>query len=104
LADAAFDQDSLSVEAYLLHSSGWASLFGRPHRIQPPKVHACSRDLMMVETGRIKELTTPTTPPALTADDESPTLAEMMPLKADDRLPAPTYEQVPDGQPVGARR
>src|SRR5712691_1859209 len=48
LVDAAFNQDSLEVEAYLLRSGGWLSMLGRGDRIQPGKVHACSRELMMV--------------------------------------------------------
>jgi sporulation protein YlmC with PRC-barrel domain len=102
LVDAAFDQDSLNIDAYLLRSGGWASFFGQRGRIQPPKVHSCSRDLMMVDTGRVKELTTTTA--GTTSDEESSTLSPRMPLKAEDRLPAPTYEQVPDGQPVSAHR
>jgi hypothetical protein len=59
-------------------------------------VHACSRELMMVTTGRVKEL------PVATSEDAA-VLSLRMPLKAEDRLPAPEFEQVPDGQPVGAR-
>ena len=103
LVDAVFDQDSLAIDAYLLRSEGWASLFGQRNRIQPPKVHACSRELMMIETGRINEHTRTTTAAALPSDEESP-VGQLTPLKDDDRLPAPTYEQVPDGQTVGARR
>jgi uncharacterized protein YrrD len=96
LIDASFDQDSLEIEAYLLRDGFFERLIGRRGRIQPAKVHSCSRELMMVSTGRVKavEPTTEATTP----------LDVRMPLKDEDRLPAPTYEQVPDGQPVGAIR
>jgi sporulation protein YlmC with PRC-barrel domain len=93
LVDATFDQDSLEIGAYLLRASAWQRLLGRRTRIQPPKVHACSRELMMVSTGRLKELP---------AADEGTTVSLRMPLKAEDRLPAPALEQVQDGRPVGA--
>ena len=93
LVDATFDQDSLEVEAYLLRATLWQRLLGRPTRILPPKVHACSRELMMVNTGRLKELP---------AGDDSATISLRMPLKDEDRLPAPTFEHVQDGRPVGA--
>ena len=95
LVDAAFNQDSLEIEAYLLRSGGWLRMLGRGDRIQPGKVHACSRELMMMTTGRVKEL------PVVVSEDTTP-LSLRMPLKADDRLPAPGFEHVPDGQPVGA--
>jgi hypothetical protein len=96
LVDASFNQDSLEIEAYLLRSGGWLRMLGRGDRIQPAKVHACSRELMMVTTGRVKEL------PVSASDDTTP-LSLRMPLKPEDRLPAPDFEHVPDGQPVGAR-
>jgi sporulation protein YlmC with PRC-barrel domain len=96
LLDAAFDQDKLEIDAYLLRSDGFDRLIGRRGRIQPAKVHACSRELMIFVTGRLKEL-----PAAATLDETTP-LSLRMPLKADDRLPAPSFDQVPDGQPVGA--
>jgi sporulation protein YlmC with PRC-barrel domain len=97
LVDAAFDQDNLEIEAYLLRSSGFDQLIGRRGRIQPEKVHACSRELMIFTTGRMKEL------PTSTAVEETAPLNVRMPFKAEDRLPAPPFEQVPDGQPVAAR-
>src|SRR5436305_867131 len=42
LVDASFDQDSLEIEAYLLHASPFERMVGRRGRIQPAKVHACS--------------------------------------------------------------
>jgi sporulation protein YlmC with PRC-barrel domain len=98
LVDAAFNQDSLEVEAYLLRSGGWLSMLGRGDRIQPSKVHACSRELMMLTTGRVKELPVPSA-----ASEDTAPLTLRMPLKPEDRLPAPEYEHVPDGRPVGAR-
>jgi sporulation protein YlmC with PRC-barrel domain len=96
LVDAGFNQDSLEIEAYLLRSGGWLRMLGSGDRIQPAKVHACSRELMIVTTGRVKELS------VATSEDTSP-LSLRMPLKAEDRLSAPEFEHVPDGQPVGAR-
>jgi sporulation protein YlmC with PRC-barrel domain len=100
LVDAAFNQDTLEIDAYLLRSDGFDQLLGRRGRIQPAKVHSCSRELMIFSTGRIKEL------PAATAVDDTTTLTPMlglrMPLKVDDRLPAPSFDPLPDGQPVGA--
>jgi hypothetical protein len=88
LMDARFDQDSLNIEAYLLRSvSFWEQITGRRGRIQPDKVHSCSRSLMMVTTGRIKEL------PVITEEPSG----IGVPLKAEDRLPAP---QSLDRQPV----
>ncbi len=94
LMDATFDQDSLEVEAYLLRASAWRRLLGRRTRIEPGEVHSCSRELMMVKTGRLKEMP---------AADDTTTVGLRMPLKDEDRLPAPTFEQVKDGRPVGAR-
>lgn len=105
LTDALFDQDTLEMDAYLLGASFFERLIGRRGRIQPTKVHSCSRELMMVTSGHVNALDL-----ASAANEEetaglettSP-LAVRMPLKDADRLPAPTYEQVPDGQPVGPR-
>jgi uncharacterized protein YrrD len=98
LVDAAFDQDSLEVDAYLLRAGGFDLLIGRRGRIQPARVHACSRELMIFATGRLKEL--PAATPAV-EETSSPTLGLRMPLKPEDRLPAPV-EQEPEAQPVGA--
>ena len=94
LVDATFDQDSLDVDAYLLRSTAWQRLVGGRARIQPARVHSCSRELMMVSTGRLKELP---------AAEDSTTISLRLPLKDEDRLPAPTFEQAQDGRPVGAR-
>ena len=93
LLDATFNQDTLDIDSYLLRSSGWARLFGQRGRIQPTKVHSCSRELMMVMTGRVKELPS-------TVGEETAPLGLGVPLKAEDRLPAPSFSNV-DGQPVG---
>jgi len=92
LVDAIFDQDSLEIEAYLLRANFFERLLGRRGRIQPDDVHACSRELMMVTTGRVKALEV--------APEETTPLEARMPLKDADRLPAPTYEPVSDGRPV----
>jgi sporulation protein YlmC with PRC-barrel domain len=98
LVDATFNQDSLEIDAYLLHASLWERLLGRRGRIQPPEVHACSRELMMVTTGHLKEVTAPS------PEDTTSPLGLTLPLKPEDRLPAPSYEPVADGQAVGTRR
>jgi sporulation protein YlmC with PRC-barrel domain len=92
LLDASFDQDSLDIDAYMLRAGFWERLLKRGGRIAPVKVHSCSRELMMVTTGRVKELA---------VSEETTGLS--LPLKPEDRLAAPAFEQVPDGQPVGAR-
>ena len=92
LVDASFDQDSLDIEAYLLRSSFWGSLFGRRGRIQPAKVHSCSRELMIVTSGRVKE--------PVDASDDDPTSVMGVPLKVEDRLPAPDVSPVENGQRI----
>jgi uncharacterized protein YrrD len=95
LVDATFDQDSLEIDVYLLRATFFERLVGRRGRIQPGKVHASSRELMVVTTGRLKELP---------GDSEVTTSLDLpIALKDADRLPAPTYVPVPDGQPVGSR-
>jgi sporulation protein YlmC with PRC-barrel domain len=95
LVDASFDQDSLEVNAYLLRAGGIDLLIGRRGRIQPAKVHSCSRELMIFATGRVKEL-------PVVEETSSPTLSLRMPLKPEDRLPEPSYVEEPEAQPVGA--
>jgi len=97
LVDAAFNQYSLEIDAYLLRAGAFDQLIGRPARIQPTKVHACSRELMIFATGRLKEL------PAPAAVEETTTLGLSMPLKVEDRLPAPSYDHESDEQ-LAARR
>ena len=94
LVDATFDQDSLDIHAYLLRANTWQRLLRRGTRILPARVHACSRELMLISTGRIKELP---------AADDNTTVSLRLPLKDEDRLPAPSFEQVQDGRPVGAQ-
>jgi sporulation protein YlmC with PRC-barrel domain len=95
LVDASFDQDSLEVDAYLLRSGALQRLLRRNDRITPTRVQSCSRELMLVASGRLKEV------PAATVDEPA-TAGLRMELKTDDRLEAPTFEQVQDGQTVGA--
>ncbi len=92
LVDATFNQDSLEIEGYLLRDGFVERLFRRRGRIHPDKVHSCSRELMLVNTGRVKA-------PELAPEETAP-LDLRIPLKNEDRLPV--YEPVPDGQPVGA--
>jgi sporulation protein YlmC with PRC-barrel domain len=56
LVDGTFNQDTLEVEAYTLRASLWERLVGRRGRIAPNKVHACSRELMIVTTGHVKDM------------------------------------------------
>jgi|ERR1051326_2083125 sporulation protein YlmC with PRC-barrel domain len=97
LVDATFNQDTLEVEAYLLRANLRERLIGRRGRIQPDKVHACSRELMMVTTGKVKAA-------ELAPGEETGSLEMTLPLKEADRLDAPAYEPVPDGQPVRSAR
>ncbi|HEV7664072.1 MAG TPA: PRC-barrel domain-containing protein [Chloroflexota bacterium] len=99
LADAAFNQDSLDIESYLLRTGGFASMVGRGGRIQPAKVHACSRELMMVTTGRLKELATSVAPSHV---EETAPIGLRLALKPEDRLPAPSFDAMPEAQPVAA--
>jgi uncharacterized protein YrrD len=94
LVDAVFDQDSLEIEAYLLNGSWWEQLLGQRRRIQPEKVHASSRELMIVTTGQVaaRDVAPEETAPL---EVEPP-----LPLKEEDRLPAPSFETVPDGHPA----
>jgi len=94
LLDASFNQDSLDVDAYLLRATFWERIVSRGGRIAPNRVHACSRELMLVSSGRVKELAPETEPGA--------TQGLSLPLKIEDRPALPTYDQVPDGQPVAA--
>ncbi len=91
VVDAIFDQDSLEIEAYLLRDGLLERLFPRDGRIQPEKVHSCSRELMIVTSGRVKA--------SEIVPEETAPLDLRVPLKSEDRLPE--YEPVPDGQPVG---
>ncbi len=92
LIDASFDADSLDIEAYLLRSTFWERFTGRPGRVQPPKVHSCSRELMIVTTGHLKE---PLPEPSVTE-------SMGVPLKVEDRLPAPNVGPVENGHRVPA--
>lgn len=98
LVDATFDQDSLEINAYALRAGWFERLIGRRSRIQPSNVHSCSRELMMVTTGRVKETE------RAAASEESVPLDLRMPLKDADRLPTPPFEPAPDGQPVSSNR
>jgi sporulation protein YlmC with PRC-barrel domain len=96
LVDAVFDQDTLQLEAYLLQADLIHRLIGRGGRIEPNSVHASSRDLMVVKTGRAEE--------AEPAPEEKTVPLEVpVPMKEEDRVSSPTFEPVADGQAVGAR-
>jgi hypothetical protein len=42
--------------------------------------------------------------PGVPISEESPTISLRLPLKDEDRLAAPAYDQVKDGKPVGQAR
>jgi len=88
--DATFNQDSLEIEAYLLSSGIVERLGGRGGRIQPDRVHSCSRELMMVSTGQVQ------------APEVEPVPELGMPLKEADRVPAHALDNSRDGQTVHA--
>jgi hypothetical protein len=54
---------------------------------------------MIFATGRLSELAGAT---PVVEETPSPTLSLRMPLKAEDRLPAPSFDEEPEPQPVGA--
>lgn len=93
--DATFNQDTLEVEAYVLRSDVFQRLTGRADRILPARVHSCSRELMLV--ARAKETAVAAAPPAL---EETTTVSLGVALKGEDRLPAPSFDQVPDGKAI----
>jgi sporulation protein YlmC with PRC-barrel domain len=95
LMDATFDQDSLDIDTYQLRATFWERFTGRRGRIQPSKVHSCSRELMMVQSGKLKEQ------PSV-VDEAEQSLG--VPLKFEDRVPVPSMSNVEDGQPVVAAR
>ena len=94
LVDATFDPDSLQVEAYVLRSTFWERVMGRRGRVQPDKVHSCSRELMIVTSGHLKE--------SVTEVRNDTTEALGVPLKVEDRVPAPNVGPVENGQRVPA--
>jgi sporulation protein YlmC with PRC-barrel domain len=100
LDDASFDQDSLEVEAYLLRAGALQRLLGQSARIAPDRVQACSRELMLVNSGRLKAIPVAAAAPAL-EEPVQPGLVRVA-LKAEDRVAAPSFDQVPDGQTVSA--
>jgi hypothetical protein len=98
--DGHFDQDTLAIQAYLLVSGLLARLIRRGGRVLPASVHSCSREFMLLSTGRVSEVASPVAPVAAVAAE--PTQPLSLPRKPEDRLPAPTYEPVADAQTVTA--
>jgi sporulation protein YlmC with PRC-barrel domain len=92
--DASFNQDTLEVDAYVLRSDIFQRLMGRADRILPARVHSCSRELMMV--ARTNETVTAPEQPL----EETSTVSQGVALKGEDRLPAPGFDQVPDGKAI----
>jgi uncharacterized protein YrrD len=106
LTDASFDQDTLEIEAYLLHANVWERLFGRHRgRIQPHQVASCSPELMIVTSGHLAEAPAPTAEPAEDGSKAGePSDALSVPLKLEDRA-TPTRSKkaaAVDGQAVPA--
>jgi sporulation protein YlmC with PRC-barrel domain len=105
LVDAAFDQDSLVIDAYLLQGSGFLDSFsGKRNRIEPNAVHSCSRELMLVTSGTAVEAVETVAPVETEAapTDETAPLETAVPLKEADTLSTPSFETVPDGHPVSS--
>ncbi|MBV9579223.1 MAG: PRC-barrel domain-containing protein [Chloroflexi bacterium] len=89
LVDATFDADSLVIDGYLLQAGGLLdTLSGRHTRLEPERVHACSRELMVLSSGAAAEPREPVEP------------EPQVPLKDADKLAAPSFEPVADGHPV----
>jgi len=101
LVDATFHQDSLEVDAYLLQATWWEQLIGRHARIQPSRVHSCSRELMIVTSGHMTEAAAePDTEPP---QADEPTTEIGVPLKVDDRVSVDSKTPAKNGQGVTAR-
>jgi sporulation protein YlmC with PRC-barrel domain len=97
LADGAFNQDNLAMELYVLRVGWFARLFGNRGRVVPSTVYSCSREMMLVTTGRAaKEL-------SLDSAVEQATPALGAPLKSEDRAAAQGYDSTPESTPVAAR-
>jgi uncharacterized protein YrrD len=101
LTDASFDQDTLEIEAYLLQTNLWERLFGRHRgRIQPNQVASCSRELMIVNSGRLAEGQT-MQPAEDGAKPPQPNDPHGVPLKLDDRATTRSKKAAAvDGQAV----
>lgn len=97
VVDATFNPDTLEIDAYVLRANFIERLVDGRGRIEPDKVHSCSRELMMITTGHVKA--TEAAPEEPTEPPDTPA-----PLKQADRLPTPKYEAARDGKPVGASR
>jgi uncharacterized protein YrrD len=117
LVDATFDQDSLAIQAYLLQGSGFLDSFsGKRNTIEPDAVHSCSRELMLVGTGQAQaeaevaegvatdeaEPAPPVPEAAHPTEEKTAPLESAVPLKDADKLSTPSFETVPDGQPVSS--
>jgi sporulation protein YlmC with PRC-barrel domain len=110
LVDATFDQDSLTIQTYLLQGSGFLdSLSGKRNRIEPETVHSCSRELMLVSSGNAQAAeavgtseteSTGDTASKAAASEETAPLEASVPLKDADKLSTPSFEPVADGHPV----
>jgi uncharacterized protein YrrD len=112
LVDAIFDQDSLVIQAYLLQGGSFLdSLSGKRNSIEPDAVHSCSRELMLVGGGTAEpepepaesvapEEAEPAPEAARAAEEKTVPLEPSVPLKDADKLSKPSFETVPDGQPV----
>jgi uncharacterized protein YrrD len=112
LADATFDQDSLEIQHYTLRSATFIEdLTSGRGRIQPSRVHSCSRELMIVESGKLQqEQPLPADEPPVEekpmAEDKPTARNDTLgvPLKVEDKVPAPSASNVEDGHPVTPRR
>jgi sporulation protein YlmC with PRC-barrel domain len=102
LMDATFDADSLDIEAYTLRSTFWERFIGHRGRVQPSTVHACSREIMIVTSGHVREpIPTRAVSERDDASAESSTIG--VPMKVDDRVPAPRASPAENGKRVPAQ-
>ncbi len=85
LADVQFHQDTLEIESYLLASGGF---LGRSRGIQPERVFSCSRELMVVRTGKIEHAVEPGS--AASGEPQVGNLLDLNVAAADDGLAAAT--------------
>jgi uncharacterized protein YrrD len=105
LVDATFNPDSLEIDAYLLQGVGFLdSLSGGRNRIEPSRVHSCSRELMILSSDTTEVVAaTETAPSEQTPEEKTEETAPPetpVALKDADRLPTPSVEAVRDGHPA----
>ena len=94
--DATFDQDTLKIEAYVLRSDVLQRLTGRA-RSHPARTRAVVQP--RADAGRAREGNRSRRGGAGARRDDDRQSARSR-SKVDDRLPAPSFDQVPDGKAI----